>query len=76
MPLQRALRQFDLEHVPFYSISHMNCASSIAALQWLERISLTQPEIGHVLLVCADQFNFCHQNGDISANQRYWVTLL
>ncbi|MBE7683772.1 3-oxoacyl-[acyl-carrier-protein] synthase III C-terminal domain-containing protein [Paenibacillus sp. P13VS] len=58
LPLQRALRQFALEHVPFYSISHMNCASSIAALQWLERISLTQPEIGHVLLVCADQFNF------------------
>ncbi|KLU58310.1 MULTISPECIES: ketoacyl-ACP synthase III family protein [Paenibacillus] len=57
-PLQRALSEYGLEHIPFYSISQMNCASSIAALQWLERISRTQPDIRNVLLVCADQFNF------------------
>ncbi len=55
---QRILCRFGLEDVPFYGISQMNCASSIAALQWLERISRTQPHIRNVLLICADQFNF------------------
>ncbi|RAW12175.1 MULTISPECIES: 3-oxoacyl-[acyl-carrier-protein] synthase III C-terminal domain-containing protein [Paenibacillus] len=56
--VQRVLRRFGMEQVPFYGISQMNCASSIAALQWLERLSQTQPHIQKVLLVCADQFNF------------------
>lgn len=56
--VQRVLQRFGMEHVPFYGISQMNCASSIAALQWLERLSQTQPHIQNVLLVCADQFNF------------------
>lgn len=56
--VQRVLRRFGMEQVPFYGISQMNCASSIAALQWLERLSQTQPHIQNVLLVCADQFNF------------------
>ncbi|WP_337034921.1 3-oxoacyl-[acyl-carrier-protein] synthase III C-terminal domain-containing protein [Paenibacillus illinoisensis] len=56
--LQRILSRFGLEDVPFYGITQMNCASSIAALQWLERIYQTQPHIRNVLLVCADQFNF------------------
>lgn len=56
--IQRVLQRFGMEQVPFYGISQMNCASSIAALQWLERLSQTQPHIQNVLLVCADQFNF------------------
>ncbi|MBU5355985.1 3-oxoacyl-[acyl-carrier-protein] synthase III C-terminal domain-containing protein [Paenibacillus silvae] len=56
--MQRILSRLQLEHVPFYGLSQMNCATSIAALQWLDRLSQTQPHIRNVLLICADQFNF------------------